>query len=53
MGLLWWLSSKESACNSGDLCGPLDQKDPLGKEMTTYSNIVAWEISWTEQSGGL
>ena len=22
--------------------------DPLGKEMATHSNILAWEISWTE-----
>ena len=21
--------------------------------MTTHSNIIAWEISWTEESGGL
>ena len=24
----------------------------LGKEMATYSSILAWEIPWTEQSGG-
>ena len=23
--------------------------DPLGKEMATHSNILAWEISWTEE----
>ena len=27
----------------------LGQEDPLGKEMTTHSNILAWEIPWTEQ----
>ena len=31
----------------------LDQEDPLEKEMTTHSSIVAWEIPWTEKSGGL
>ena len=29
------------------------QEDLLGKEMATHSSIVAWEISWTEKSGGL
>ena len=30
----------------------LCQEDPLEKEMTTHSNILAWEILWTEQPGG-
>ena len=29
----------------------LEQKDPLEKEMTTHSNVVAWEIPWTEEPG--
>ena len=29
------------------------QEDPLEKEMTTLSNILAWRIPWTERSGGL
>ena len=32
---------------------PLGQEDPLEKEMVTHSSILAWEISWTEESGGL
>ena len=28
-------------------------KDPLEKEMLTHSSILAWEISWTEELGGL
>ena len=28
-------------------------EDPLKKEMTTHSNILAWKISWTEEPGGL
>ena len=32
---------------------PLDQEDPLEKEMTTHSSILAWEIPWTEEPGGL
>ena len=49
LGLLWWLSGKESACNAGDL----GQEDPLEEEMATYSSILAWEIRWTEEPGEL
>ena len=28
-------------------------EDPLEKEMTTHSSILAWEIPWTEEPGGL
>ena len=28
------------------------QEDPL-KEMATHSSILAWEILWTEEPGGL
>ena len=28
-------------------------EDPLEKEMTTYSSILAWEIPWTEEPGSL
>ena len=31
----------------------LGQADPLEKEMATYSNILAWEIPWIEEPGGL
>ena len=31
----------------------LDQEDPLEKETATYSSILAWEIQWTEDTGGL
>ena len=31
----------------------LDREDLLEKEMATHSNILAWEIPWTEESGGL
>ena len=30
----------------------LGQEDPLEKDMTTYSSILAWEIPWTEEPGG-
>ena len=31
----------------------LGQEDPLEKAMTAHSNIFAWEIPRTEESGGL
>ena len=31
----------------------LGWKDPLEKEMAAHSSIVAWEIPWTEEPGGL
>ena len=31
----------------------LDQEDSLKKGMATYSSILAWEIPWTEEPGGL
>ena len=45
--------SKESACSAGDWVGSLSWEDPLEKEMATHSSILAWKISWTEESGGL
>ena len=32
---------------------PLDQENPLEKEMATHSSILAWEILWAEKPGGL
>ena len=31
----------------------LGWEDPLEKEMTTHSSILAWRIPWTEKPGGL
>ena len=31
----------------------LSQEDPLEEEVATYSSILAWEIPWTEEPGGL
>ena len=43
-----WLSSKESACNAGDLqemqIQPLGGEDPLEKETATHPSILAWEV---------
>jgi len=32
---------------------PLGGEDPLEKGMATHSSILAWEILWTEEPGGL
>ena len=44
---------KNPLANAGDVVQPLGQKDPLEKEMATYSSMLAWEIQWTEESGRL
>ena len=38
-GLPWWLSGKESACDTGNVA--------------THSSILARKIPWTEEPGGL
>ena len=37
--------------NAGDAGSSWE--DPLEKEMATHSSILAWEIPWTEEPGGL
>ena len=44
---------KLSAYNAGDQSSIPGQEDPLEKEMATHSSILAWEIPWTEEPGGL
>ena len=53
IGASWGLSGKEFACSAGDVGLILNQEDPLEKEMATYSNLLAWEIPWTEKPGEL
>ena len=31
----------------------LGREDPLEKEMTTHSILLAWRIPWTEEAGEL
>ena len=53
-GLPWWLRGKESTCQLQEAwVWSLSGEDPLEKEMATHSSILAWEISWTEEPGGL
>ena len=45
---------KESACNTGVLGSiPQSGRSPGEGNMVTHSSILAWEISWTEEPGGL
>ena len=52
-GLPRWLSGRESACNAADMDWVPDREDPLEEQMATYSSILAWEVRWTEEPGGL
>ena len=44
---------KESACNAGDLGSIPGLGRSPGEGMATHSSILAWEIPWTEEPGGL
>ena len=47
---------KNPPANAGDFrdAGSVSGLEgPLEKEMATHSSILAWEISWTEEAGGL
>ena len=47
---------KESTCSAGSVetwVLSLGQEDPLEEGMTTHSSILAWEMPWTEEPGGL
>ena len=44
---------EKSACYAGDLDSIARSEDPLEKEMATHYSILAWEIPWTEEPGGL
>ena len=56
-GLPRWLSGKRIPLPVQELqetwVQSLDQEDPLKKEMAIHPSIPAWEIPWTEESGGL
>ena len=44
---------KESAWNAGDPGSITGSGRSLEEGMATYSSILAWEIPWTEEPGGL
>ena len=53
MGLPGGLVVKNLPANAETQVLFLGLEDPLEKEMATHSNILAWEILWTEEPGGL
>ena len=47
---------KNLPANAGDAktgVRSLGWEDPLTEQMTAHSSILAWEIPWTEEPGGL
>ena len=50
-GLPRWLSDKESTCQCRRR--GFDPLVEMEEEMATHSSILAWEIPWTEEPGGL
>ena len=53
-GLPRWLSGKKIHLPMQETwVWSLGQEDPLEKGMGTHSSILAWEILWTEDPGGL
>ena len=47
-------SGKESACQCKETWArSLGWEDPLEEGVATHSSILAWEIPWTEEPGGL
>ena len=48
-GLSRWFIDRESVCQAGDV----GSENLVKEEMTTHSSILAWEVPWTEEPGGL
>ena len=46
-------TSPANARDTGDEVLILGQKDPVEEEMATHSSILAREIPWTKEPGGL
>ena len=44
---------KNPPASARDSDSILGWEDPLEEDMTIHSGILAWRISWTEESGGL
>ena len=51
--LSWLRVVKNPPANAGDVGSILGHEDPLEKEMATHFSVLAWEILWTEEPGGL
>ena len=44
---------KNPPANAGDAGSVLGPEDPLEEGMAAQSSILAWEIPWIEEPGGL
>ena len=44
LGLPWWISSKDSACNAETQVRSLAWEDPLEEGLATHSGILSWRI---------
>ena len=44
---------KKFACNAGDLSSIPGLGRSLERGMATHFSILAWEIPWTEEPGGI
>ena len=44
---------KNPPANAEGMISSLGQEDPPKKEVGTHSSILAWEIPWIEEPGGL
>ena len=51
--LLWIAFQVKNPPTRQETWVQLAQIDPLEKKMATHSSILAWEIPWTEEPGGL
>ena len=52
LGLPWWLSGRECACNAGDVGWIPGLGRSPGVGMAAHSSILAWRIPWTESLVG-
>ena len=48
-----WLMVKNPSAMQETQVQSLGQQDLLEKEMASHSNMLAWEIPWTKEPGGL
>ena len=53
MGFPGGSDGKESVCSAEDMGSIPGSGNPLEKDRVTHSYILAWEIPWTEEPGGL
>ena len=52
-GLPWWLSSKESAGDSGEMGSLSGLGRSLEEGMAIHFSILAWRIPWMDKPGKL